>query len=222
MLHPIQGIPLIVHTLRRAEAAEIFSEILCLTDSENILSVVRRAGFRAELSGPAANGSDRIAKNLRTVTNDLIVNLQGDEPIFPLAGLRLLAERLNDHPNAAHLLYHNRELTEEEIQNPNRCKVLVDSQGTVLDFYRSHPHSQSHSQTQSKTFSFLQLGAYAYSKNLLRLYGNAPVSALELSESHEILRDLQLFPIRAHPCYEISQAIDVPQDLEKIPSLTIF
>ncbi len=237
MLHLIQGIPLIVHTLRRAEAAEIFSEILCLTDSEKILSIVRQAGFRAELSGPADNGTDRIARNLLTVSNDLIINLQGDEPIFPLDALRTLAEALKEDPSRAHLLYHDRELTEAEIHNPNRCKVLIDSESLVVDFYRAHPHipmlgkslleSQpdspfldSTSQPELKAFSFLQLGAYAYSKNLLRLYGSAPISGLEQSESHEMLRDLKLFAIRAHPCHEISQAIDVPQDLEKIPSLT--
>ena len=205
---------MIVHTLRRAKASNVFNEIVCLTDSEKILSVVRKADFRAELSGPAANGTDRIARNLRTVSHDLIVNLQGDEPVFPCEGLRILCHALQTDPNSVHVLIHDRELDAQEIKNPNRCKVGLNDKGQVLDFYRTIPHVTKDLRlpiVQSR----LQMGAYGYSKVYLRKYAYSPVSPLELSESHELLRDIRLFPILAHPCAQNSQAVDVPQDLEE-------
>lgn len=214
MLMPLAGEPLILHTLRRAQAADCFAEILCLTDSENILAVVRKAGFRAELSGPAANGTDRIARNLRTISNDLIVNLQGDEPVFPSAGLRLLCQALQADPYSAHVLIHDRDLSPEEIANPNRCKAGLDESGRVLDFYRAQPHD-SVSKRLPIVLSRLQMGAYGYAKAYLRKYAALPVSPLELSESHELLRDLGLAQVQSHGCAEQSQAVDVPQDLEE-------
>jgi 3-deoxy-manno-octulosonate cytidylyltransferase (CMP-KDO synthetase) len=214
LLQPLAGTPLIIHTLRRAEAANCFAEILCLTDSENILAVVRKAGFRAELSGPAANGSDRISKNLRTISHDLIVNLQGDEPVFPQEGLVLICRNLQADPSATHVLVHDRELSLEEIANPNRCKILINNQGQVLDFYRAQPHGMN-GQNQPTVQSRLQMGVYGYAKHYLRQYAIRPISPLELSESHELLRDLTLGPIRAHTCAQLSQAVDVPEDLEE-------
>jgi len=217
---PLAGVPLIVHTLRRAEAAGCFAEILCLTDSENILAVARKAGFRAEISGPAANGTERIARNLRTISNNLIVNLQGDEPIFPSAGLRLLCNALQADPVSAHVLVHDRELSPEEIANPNRCKAGLDAEGRVLDFYRAQPHDSA-TERLPIVLSRLQMGAYGYAKDYLRKYATLSVSPLELSESHELLRDLELAPVRSHGCAESSQAVDVPQDLEEAHALLL-
>ena len=116
LLSPLAGEPLILHTLRRAELSECFAEILCLTDSEKILSVVRKAGFRAELSGPASNGTERIARNLKTISHELIVNLQGDEPVFPSLALRILSQAIQADSQSVHLLVHQSELTPEEIK----------------------------------------------------------------------------------------------------------
>ncbi len=218
MLQPLAGIPIIVHTLRRAEAAGCFAEILCLTDSENILDVVREAGFRAELSGPAANGTDRIANNLGVISHDLIVNLQGDEPIFPSQGLNLICRGLQADPESVHILVHDRELAPEEASNPNRCKAGMDAQGRVLDFYRSQLHN-FRGVPQPINHLRLQMGTYGYTKKYLRQYAGLPISPLELSESHELLRDVNLMPIRAHACAQNCQAIDVPQDLEDAQSM---
>src|SRR5438105_11828005 len=94
LLHPLAGTPVILHTLRRAESAKCFSELLCLTDSDEIKAVVEKDGFRAVLTGAAANGTDRIGRNLKSIASDLIVNLQGDEPVFPIEALRILAREL--------------------------------------------------------------------------------------------------------------------------------
>jgi len=220
LLSPLAGEPLILHTLRRAEMAECFDEILCLTDSEKILSIVRKAGFRAELSGPASNGTERIARNLHTISHNLIVNLQGDEPVFPLSALRLLSHAIQVDSHSAHVLVHAHELTAEELKNPHRCKAGLDKNYRVVDFYRAEPHAFLHP-TFSIAQSRMQLGSYGYSKNYLRQYLNCPISDLERLESHEMLRDLNLAPIQAHICDQRSQSVDVPQDLEAAKAILL-
>jgi 3-deoxy-manno-octulosonate cytidylyltransferase (CMP-KDO synthetase) len=213
LLQSLAGTPVIVRTLRCAEAAGCFDEIVCLTDSEQIQALVLEAGFRAALSGPAANGTDRIANNLQSITYDLIVNLQGDEPVFPREGLIQICKSLQAKPTAVHVLVHDRELTRVELSNPNRCKAGLSSQGQVLDFYRVGPHPFS-GMLQSLARSRLQMGVYGYCKDFLRQYAKLPVSPLEKEESHELLRDINLAPIWAEACEKSSQAIDVPQDMD--------
>ncbi len=208
MLHPLLGIPIVVHTLRRAQEAGCFDEILCLTDSHAIRDAVVDAGFRAELTGPAANGSERIGKYHDYIANDLIVNLQGDEPVFPSQALRLICRALVLDPESVHVLVHDHPASQAELDNPHRCKTGLDADGRVLDFYRGKPHVAAGLLAESR----LQMGSYGYSKTYVRKYAQGAQSGLELSESHELLRDFAAAPIRAHACPFLGQAVDVPED----------
>jgi 3-deoxy-manno-octulosonate cytidylyltransferase (CMP-KDO synthetase) len=206
MLHPLLGTPLIVHTLRRAAEAGCFDEIVCLTDAPGIGAAVAAAGFRAEMCGPAANGTDRIGRHLERIRNGLIVNLQGDEPAFAPQALGLLARALAREPAKVHLLVEDHPVRPEDSANPNRCKAGLDSGGHVVDFFRRAPRVPV-------AEARLQAGAYGYPKDYLRRYAALAPSALELSESHELLRAPDLAPIRAHACPWPSQAVDVPADV---------
>ncbi|MEO7424185.1 MAG: hypothetical protein ABI036_03300 [Fibrobacteria bacterium] len=210
MLHPLLGTPIVIHTLRRAQEAGCFDEILCLTDSHDIRDAVVEAGFRAEMTGPAANGTERIGKYHDCIANDLIVNLQGDEPVFSPQALRLISRALTLAPESVHVLVHDQAVTQEDLANPNRCKVGLDAEGGVLDFYRRAPHLSPHLLAESR----LQMGSYGYRKAYVRKYAQGAPSGLELSESHELLRDLGAAPIRAHACPFPGQAVDVPEDAE--------
>ena len=208
MLHPLLGTPIILHTLRRAQEAGCFDEVLCLTDSTDIRDVVAAAGgFRVEMTGPSSNGTDRIGKYHDFVANDLIVNLQGDEPVFSPQALRIMFRALTLEPDKVHILVHDRTATVNELANPNRCKASLDANGMVLDFYRRVTRKPG-------VESRLQMGSYGYSKDYVRKYAQGAPSGLELSESHELLRDLGAARIRAHACPFPSQAVDVPEDLE--------
>lgn len=213
MLHLLEGTPLVVHALRRAREAGGFSQVICLTDSREIYEVVRAEGFDAALTGEAANGTDRIARHLDNIEAELIVNLQGDEPAFPSEGLRLLRDGLRARPLWAHALAHEEAPLPSDFANRHRVKAMLDAEGRVLDFLREPPASHPAARCR------VQMGAYGYSKDFLRRYAALPPSAREIAESHELLRSLEIAPIEAHLCAHPSQAVDVPQDLEKAAAL---
>jgi 3-deoxy-manno-octulosonate cytidylyltransferase (CMP-KDO synthetase) len=201
------GKPVVVHALDRAMEAGCFSEVVCLTDSSEIGETVSAYGHRFILSGDAANGTERIARNLDSIESDLVVNLQGDEPAFPIEGLQTLREALCQNPEWMHTLVHEEETSEQDLENPNRVKAILDANGFVLDFCRDGRPS-----ARTENAWRLHLGAYAYSKNFLRRYAALPSSKREVEESHEILRDLNLAPIRAHAS-QPGAPVDTPADL---------
>jgi 3-deoxy-manno-octulosonate cytidylyltransferase (CMP-KDO synthetase) len=210
-LTPLFGKPVVVHALERAKAAGCFDAIVCLTDSMEIGHAVEAHGFQWALSGEAANGTERIAKNLAALDGlgidaDLFVDLQGDEPAFPEDGLRTLCAALRAEPEAVHLLVHEDAPTEEEIANPNRVKVAVDEAGFVKGFVRAP------SVAEPVEAYRLQLGAYGYSRTYLERYAALPPSADEIALSHEILRAPGLAPMRARKARP-GASVDVPEDL---------
>jgi 3-deoxy-manno-octulosonate cytidylyltransferase (CMP-KDO synthetase) len=210
LLKPLLGKPVVVHTLERAAEAGCFDRIVCLTDSVEIAEAAANHGFAYLLSGHAANGTERIARNLNGFPSDsqLFVNLQGDEPAFPVDGLRTLCAALRKHPDLVHLLVHADDPSAEDLANPNRVKVAVDPLGFVRDFVRVPQPGKNYR---------LQLGAYGYSRNYLAGYAAIAPSEREIELSHEILRaaDHQSgwAPIRAHFSTPGS-SVDVPDDLE--------
>lgn len=207
LVRPLAGVPVIVRTLRRAREAACFHRILCLTDSAEIADLARGDGFEALLGGPARNGTERIALSVEAIGADLLVDLQGDEPVFPPEALRMLAGALTEHPDEVHVPVHAGEVSAGDLANPHRVKAGLDAEGFVVDFYRDRPR-------RPVAASRLQMGAYGYSRAFLRAYAAMPVSPREAAESHELLRDLDFMPIRAHACNLPSQAVDVPGDMD--------
>jgi len=207
LLRPLAGIPIVVHTLRRAREADCFGRILCLTDSPEISAAARAAGFEAVLAGEASNGTERIARSLEVIGSGLIVDLQGDEPVFPPEVLRVLADALRARPDWVHVPVHAGEPSPAVVANPNRVKAGIDAEGFITDFYRVRP-------ARPVAVSRLQMGAYGYSRDFLAEYAALPPSPRELAESHELLRELALRPIRAHASHRPCQAVDMPQDME--------
>ncbi len=224
LLHQLLGKPMVVHTLERAQEADCFSEILCFTDSEAIGKAVSDYGFKYVLTGEAHNGTDRIGRHLDSVATHSVVNLQGDEPAFPPAGLRTLCSALQTNPNWVHTLVHEGFPSPQEQADPNRVKVKLDAEGFVTYFFRtlsseefedlqSHKPSPGDFNLQVKVQVKIQIGAYGYGKDFLRRYVSLPISDREKSLSHELLRDTSLAPIRAHASTP-GASVDVPADLE--------
>ncbi|MCR5378479.1 MAG: NTP transferase domain-containing protein [Fibrobacter sp.] len=208
-LFKLAGKEMIVRTLERAQLAECFGRIVCATDSEEIAEVVSRAGFEFILTGPAATGSDRVAEAARALDLDLVVNLQGDEPLVEPSVLSDVAEDLAAHPDCW--------VTVACPLDPAECalktvvKVRVQS-GLAVDFTREVALEEAPRWFQHQ-------GIYAYSRRSRDEFSSLPQNAVELERSLEQMRILGRRPIRIVQSRFPSISVDVPSDAQAVEAL---
>lgn len=200
------GKPMIVRTLERAQLAECFDRIVCATDSEEIAEVVSRAGFEFILTGPAATGSDRVAFAARALDLDLVVNLQGDEPLVEPSVLCDVAATLEKHPDEWVTVACP--LNPAEAGLKTVVKVLVKDDYAV-DFSRWVANEDA-------ARWFQHQGIYAYSRVCRDEFSSLPQTEAERERSLEQLRILGKRPIRIVQSNYPSISVDVPSDVNAV------
>ena len=204
----ILGKEMIVRTLERAMRAECFDRIVCATDSEEIAGVVSRAGFEFVLTGSAATGSDRVAMAAQELGLDLVVNLQGDEPLVEPSVLRDVASALESHPDEWVTVACP--LNPDEAELKTVVKVLVKGD-YALDFTRSVA-------VEDASRWFQHQGIYAYSRRCRDEFSSLPQSEVEKERSLEQMRILGKRPIRIVQSPYPSVSVDVPSDVAAVES----
>ncbi|MCQ2107701.1 MAG: 3-deoxy-manno-octulosonate cytidylyltransferase [Fibrobacter sp.] len=202
----IAGKEMIVRTMERALLAECFDRIVCATDSEQIAEIVSRAGFEFILTGPAFTGSDRVADAARALDLDLVVNLQGDEPLVEPNVLINVARDLEEHPDCWVTVACP--LNPAEAQLKTVVKVLVKD-GYAVDFTRTVPEEEAPRWFQHQ-------GIYAYSRAARDEFASLPQSPVELERSLEQMRIMGRRPIRIVQSPFASISVDVPSDVESV------
>ena len=202
----ILGKEMIVRTLERAVRAECFDRIVCATDSEEIAGVVSRAGFEFVLTGSAATGSDRVAMAAQELGLDLVVNLQGDEPLVEPSVLRDVALALESHPDEWVTVACPLNPAEAELKTV--VKVLVKDD-YALDFTRSVA-------VEDASRWFQHQGIYAYSRRCRDEFSSLPQSEVEKERSLEQMRILGKRPIRIVQSPYPSVSVDVPSDVAAV------
>ena len=186
----ISGKPMIEQVWRRCQEAQTFDEVIVATDDARIVEVVRSFGGKVELTSPRAlSGTDRVAEvagNRPGADDDVLVNVQGDEPAIHPEALATLARVFSDPSLKMATLV--RPLDEAERANPSVVKVVRDAKGFALYFSRADvPFARNPSAVVQR---WAHLGIYGYRrKTLLALAALAP-TALEQAESLEQLRAL--------------------------------
>jgi 3-deoxy-manno-octulosonate cytidylyltransferase (CMP-KDO synthetase) len=204
------GRPLLAHTVERALAAKEVSEgaigrVIVAADDERLCEVARAAGAEGVLTRTDhASGTDRIAEVAATIEEQLVVNVQGDEPevetAHVLAAARLLQIPAHDDDPMGTLAYP---ITDEAaFRNPNLVKVVLDHDGRALYFSRAPvpfpregtlPGQASDvARTERKdAWGLAHIGLYVYRRDFLLRYSSLPASALEEREKLEQLRALE-------------------------------
>lgn len=208
-LVPICGRPMILRTLERATAAGCFKSVVCATDDFRILKAVESAGFRGVLTGEAVTGSDRVSEAAKMLGLDLVVNLQGDEPLADLQMLRDVAKALSDEPTS--WITVAAPLAESDRDVLSVVKVAVDFSGYATEFTRKLPDDSLR--------WFRHVGVYAYSAETREEFSNLPQSKLERERSLEQLRILGKRPVRVVFCTSLSASVDLPSDVQKVEFL---
>ncbi len=220
LMQPLAGKPVIRHTYDNTVATGLFDEVWVVTDSEIIFNEIVSHGGNAVMSKQAhESGSDRIAEAIADMDIDIVVNVQGDEPFVKKEPLEKLV-RLFDDPSVSVGSMMRLIQDENEIQNPNCVKVVVNKNSDALYFSRSAIPFDRNKNTEIKYY--LHIGVYAYRKEALLKFALLEKSFLETTEQLEQLRYLENgISIRMAQVDFINMAIDTPEDLEKARKLIV-
>jgi 3-deoxy-manno-octulosonate cytidylyltransferase (CMP-KDO synthetase) len=230
-LSDIHGKTMIERVWERARAASLPERVLVATDDERIVAAVRRFGGEVVLTSSAhATGTDRLAEAVRTTDADIVVNVQGDEPLLDPAGIDAVAAPLIEEPELP-MATLSLPLTElEEMLSPSVVKVVTDARGDALYFSRSPiPHVRTPGgdledaarAALARGLARKHVGLYAYRRAALLRFAALPPAALELAEGLEQLRAL-------HHGMRIrvvavdgpgGVAVDTLEDLERVRAL---
>lgn len=207
----LNGKEMIVRTMERAMLAGCFENIVCATDSAAIENVVTAAGFDCVMTGECATGSDRVAEAAKKLGLDLVVNLQGDEPLVEPSVLCDVARELSEHPDCWVTVACPLDPAEAELKTV--VKVLVRD-GEAIDFTRSVSPAEA-----SRWFQ--HQGIYAYSRESRDEFASLPQGKIELERSLEQMRILGRRPIRIVQSAYPSISVDVPSDAAHVEKILL-
>lgn len=196
VLADLGGEPVLAHVIRAAQAS-LLGEVWVASDADEVLQLAAEWGVPAQkTSANHPSGSDRINEVARVnswAPDDVIVNLQGDEPFMPSALLQSVAQLLIDDDNADWATVASPIENRAEFTNPACVKVVCDQKSNALYFSRaSIPHERDANAEASKPASALRhIGLYAYRVGSLARYCENQPTPLEELEKLEQLRALE-------------------------------
>ncbi|TCD47916.1 3-deoxy-manno-octulosonate cytidylyltransferase [Chlorobium sp. N1] len=222
MLADLEGEPLIVRTWRQAMKSRLATEVVVAADSPEIVRVLEPLGARVVLTPPELScGSERIAMAARGLDADVLVNLQGDEPLISPENIDLVLRPYFDAPEGSTLpdcttlVFPIGAGNRSELEDPHVVKVVMDCNGRALYFSRSPvPYVRNAS---SSLRLYRHVGLYAFRADVLQRFASMPVSMLEAAESLEQLRLLENgFSIRCMETSTDSPGVNTAEDLELV------
>jgi 3-deoxy-manno-octulosonate cytidylyltransferase (CMP-KDO synthetase) len=215
---------------RQACAAGAESVVIA-TDDTRIAEVMTAQGADVAMtSTDHASGTDRLAEVVRQrgwPEDSIVVNVQGDEPLMPIANIKQVARELIEHPEASIATLSELLASAEQLDDPSVVKVVASMSGNALYFSRAAIPFQR-DQTEKSSSLLLaaarrHIGLYAYRAAFLQAFAAWPPSVMETLESLEQLRALdQGHIIRICEASEpVPAGVDTPEDLERARGLLV-
>ncbi|GAK56034.1 3-deoxy-manno-octulosonate cytidylyltransferase [Candidatus Vecturithrix granuli] len=221
-LADICGKPMIQHVYERTSEVALFQEVIVATDDHRIEQAVLKFGGNVQMtSRDHKTGTDRLTEVAKHLEADIIVNVQGDEPLIQPAMIEQAIHPLLDDPDVAigtlkHKIEHPHDLF-----NPNIVKVITDIRDRAIYFSRSPipfiKGMDMHHEGFWKFRFYRHIGLYAYRRDFLLKFITLPQTPLEIVEGLEQLRALEhgyVIHVVETQCESIG--VDTPEDLEQI------
>ena len=225
-LAQIDGRPMIWYVWENARKSRCATHVLVATDDARIADAVRGFGGEARMTSPGCtSGTDRVAEAARGLSEEIIINLQGDEPMMDPSVIDAVAGPLLTDPVVSMGTAAIVQEDPEEFLSPSVVKVVTSSIGHALYFSRNPiPHvreARGDSGSTLHSFPFLRhLGIYGYRREALLQLVQWPVSALEQVEKLEQLRalenGLQIAVVRVS---DEGFGVDTPEDVARIEQI---
>jgi len=218
----ICGKPLIQRVVERVRLAKRLDTVLVATDDKRIADVVNALGVKAVMTRPDhPSGTDRIAEALEGIKADIVINIQGDEPLIDPKLIDSLAKVMAsgkewDMGTAAAPITNDNDLN-----NPSVVKVVWDENGRALYFSRSViPFVRDKKPESGKALHWRHIGIYAYRKSFLEKFVKTSPSLPEKSEKLEQLRALHIGGrIVVIQTAEAGIGVDTPEDVKYVEAI---
>lgn len=221
-LTTIQGKTMIQRVYEQVQKSNLVDSVHVATDSDAIqASILEIGGNVVMTSGKCKSGTDRVAEAARTLKleeDDVIVNIQGDQPFLQPECLNDLIQAFLAKPGLAMSTLAYGIKDENEINDPNNVKVIFDGDGFAIYFSRARiPFNRDHAPDVQY---YKHIGIYAYSNAFLQKFTTLPYSPLENIEKLEQLRAIEGgYQIQLTVTDHDSPSIDDPADIGKISVL---
>jgi 3-deoxy-manno-octulosonate cytidylyltransferase (CMP-KDO synthetase) len=221
VLAKIKGKPMIEHVWTRCRLSRRLNDVLIACDDQRILKAAEGFGAQAVMTSAAHDsGTDRIAEAAAKLKADIVINIQGDEPLIHPGTIDDLAAVLINDPSIAMATVIKAITSPEELANPNVVKVVIDREQSALYFSRSAiPFDRDKRGLKNITY-YKHLGSYGYRKDFLIHFSRMPKSRLEEAEQLEQLRALEAgVKIRTVVTKMETVGVDTPEDLARVEKL---
>lgn len=210
----IDGLPMIIHVLKRSEMCGDLDAVYVATDSQEIASIVKRHGGKAIMTSPThKTGTDRIAEAAQNINCQLVVNIQGDEPLVRPEHISAGIRALDDETVQLSCL----SAMSDNKDDPNEIKVVFDKNSDVL--YYSRTDIPSNKRVDVKTHH-KQYCIYCFRKEFLVKFTKMEQTPLENIEYVELLRAVENgYKVRNVDVVSKSRSVDTPKDIEEVEEL---
>lgn len=227
----IHGRPMILRVVDQAKKVEGFDDLCVATDDERIAEICRAEGVDVVLTSPDhPSGTDRLSEVARLkgwAEDDIIVNVQGDEPLLPAKLVKQVSQLLVDNPNCSMSTLCEPISALDEFQRDSIVKVVMSKHNEALYFSRATiPYDRDGAKQKQQSMhssGYRHLGLYAYRVKLLQEYVTWDQGVLEKLESLEQLRVLENGHRIAIAIAEanLPPGVDTQEDLDRLNSMSI-
>ncbi len=206
------------HVWERASQARYLQKVVIATDDERILAAARSFGAQARMTSAAhQSGTDRAAEIAASENAQVVVNIQGDEPLLDPSAIDAAVLALSSDPEIPMATLAKRIEDPGELADPNVVKVVANRAGDAIYFSRCPiPYQRD----GAAGVHYKHIGLYVYRRDFLLAYSSLPVGPLEQAERLEQLRALENgHRIRVVETDYESFGVDTPRDLERVAAL---
>lgn len=222
---PLAGKPLVAHTYDRAVRAKRVSRAIVATDDLRVVAALKPFGVDTVMTrSDHATGTDRIAEVAANLDADIIVNVQGDEPLVDPELIDATIQPLIDDPALQMSTARNPITDPELINDPNCVKVVCDKNGRALYFSRSTiPYIRDRGlEPRGMNIYWQHIGLYVFRREFLMKFAKMPSTPLERLEKLEQLRVLENgYSIAVVEARDRSIGVDTPDDLIRAEKLLL-
>ncbi len=212
-LAKIAGKTMIERVYKQVSEVPEIEEILVATDDIRIIDAVTAFGGKAVMTGECSCGTERVYEAVKDTAYDIVINVQGDEPLIQKGMIQDLIITFEDEK--VYMATLKRKITlQEDIDNPNVVKVIADKNDNAIYFSR-HPIPYNRDGIEATYYK--HIGLYGYAKDFLSEYVKMPKSSLEKCENLEQLRVLENgFNIRVKETQYESIGVDLPEHIAQV------